>query len=276
MNNKIIPSTLLVSVLIAMVVGSEAFISNYNQGNIDLPDVSSVLEVSDKISVFDGWVGIGRLDMMKEPSESSDVVGFLNFNEKIEYRVYDDDWFIVQYENGDAYVKSEYVLDEDTGYASYTQYVLDNNIGYNLYQVPKSSGFKSFMDYRTITCNSSAQYQLQTSNAVTGLYGIRMVNDRYCVAIGSYFTSRIGQYFDLILENGTVIPCILADQKADEHTDENNIITVSSGCMSEFIVDSDLLSDSVKKHGDISYCKDEWDSPVSEVKIYNKNIFDNN
>ena len=94
------------------------------------------------------------------------------------------------------------------------------------------------------------------------------MDGRYCVAIGSHFTSKIGTLFDLVLENGIVIPCILSDQKADEDTDSSNIVTKDNGCLSEFIVDLDTLSKSAKRQGDISYCTKKWNSPVDSIRIY--------
>lgn len=147
-------------------------------------------------------------------------------------------------------------------------------VSYETYDAPKNSGFKSFMDYRTITNTESKQYRLQQHYAYTGEYGIRMADGRYIVAIGTYFTPNVGQYFDIILENDTVIPCILGDQKADADTDSDNIITKHNGCMSEFIVDSDALNKDVKFYGDMSYCLKDWDSPIKTIKVYNRNIFE--
>ena len=162
--------------------------------------------------------------------------------------------------------KTEETVDEDVDLTA-------KYVSYETYDAPENSGFKSFMDYRTITNTESQQYKLQQHYAYTGEYGIRMADSRYIVAIGTYFTSNIGQYFDIILENDTVIPCILGDQKADVDTDSNNIITKHNGCMSEFIVDSDMLNDDVKFYGDMSYCSKDWDSPIKTIKVYNRNIF---
>ena len=147
-------------------------------------------------------------------------------------------------------------------------------VSYESYDAPENSDFKSFMDYRTITNAESQQYKLQQHYAYTGEHGIRMADGRYIVAIGTYFTPNVGQYFDIILENDTVIPCILGDQKADVDTDSNNIITKHNGCMSEFIVDSDMLNDDVKFYGDMSYCSKDWNSPIKTIKVYNRNIFE--
>ena len=82
-------------------------------------------------------------------------------------------------------------------------------IAYTTYDVPKNKGFKSYMDYRAITSRSSKQFQLQNLYANTNDCGIRVVNDRYCIAVGTHFNAEIGQYLDLILENGVIIPCVL-------------------------------------------------------------------
>lgn len=230
--------------------------------------------VSDEILISSGWIVSESVDIVSEPSESSEVVGSLTFNEKIDYTIYNGDWYKVENLELTGYVPASSVLNEDTGYTSYEQYVLDKIVGYTEYDVPSTSGFKSYMDYRAITSTSSRQYKLQNRYAETGDYGIRMVDRRYCVAIGSRFTSDIGQYFDLILENGTVIPCVLADQKANAHTDSTNVVTMHNGCMSEFVVDSNSLNDCAEKHGDMSRCNNDWGSPVKTVKVYNKNVFD--
>ena len=143
---------------------------------------------------------------------------------------------------------------------------------FEVYEIPDTTGFKSFMDFRTITDSTSKQYEIQTVYAYTGDYGIRMVNDRYCIALGTYFNAEVGQCIDLVLKNDVVIPCILAEIKADEHTDSNNIITLHNGCATEFVVDSDMLLDDVKIIGDISYSDSNWGSPVVEVIVHDKNV----
>ena len=146
---------------------------------------------------------------------------------------------------------------------------------YVMYSAPATEGFKSYMDYRTITDKTSTQYKLQNEYAYTDKEsGIRMVGDRYCIALGSYFTTDIGQYVDIILGNGTIIPCILADQKDDKHTDDMNAVTVDSDCISEFIVDSNVLPDMVRLYGDVSRYDESWEARVTQVQVYDKNIFD--
>lgn len=135
-------------------------------------------------------------------------------------------------------------------------------------EVPENNTIKSYMDYRCITLKSSNQYKLQESLAYTDEIGLRMVNDRYCVALGSYYTTTVGQYVDIELENGAIIKGILADLKDDRHTDEKHQIN-PNGSVLEFVVDTDTLNTLAKKMGDISYVNG-WNSKVVNIKVYDK------
>ena len=136
----------------------------------------------------------------------------------------------------------------------------------------KSSGFKCYTHYKAITRKSSLQYKLQTEHAYTGDFGIRMVDGRFCVAVGTAVTTKMGQYIDVVLENGTVIPCIAADQKADQHTKADRITTASNGCVCEFYL-GEVLPE-IKACGDVSKACPEWESPVCEFRVLDKNIFE--
>lgn len=136
--------------------------------------------------------------------------------------------------------------------------------------IPSYSGFKSYMGY-TLFCTSSNQYKLQQFAETEEKTGLRMINNRYIIAVGSGVYSEIGQYVDLILENGTTIQCIIGDQKADCHTDASNLITYHSDCCSEFIVDMSSLNSTVKQMGDVSYMYEEWQSPVEKIIVYDTN-----
>ena len=206
-----------------------------------------------------GWTTT-RLNVRKKPSKTSKVLDVLDFNTKVKFIKENKNWFKIKYNGKYAYVSRKHI----------TKKKVDSD----LYDLPSYSGYKSWMDYQMITSSGSPQKLLQDEYAYTGSYGIRQINGRYCVAIGSYFTTEIGQYFDLILENGTVIPCILADQKADEDTDDDGIFTLHNGCATEFIIDFDYLNYAAKRDGDISSCADEWDSPVETIRVYEKNVLD--
>ena len=191
------------------------------------------------------WVIASLLNVRKEPNKNSKVIDKLIFNSQIKAAKYNNDWFVLS-EGG--YVSNKFISNKKNKYISY--------------DIPYSDGFKSFMPYNVFSINSN-QYRLQ-QNCYTGKYGIRQCNKRYCVALGSHFNTKIGQYFDLILENGIIVPCIMADQKADCDTDSSNIFTVENGCMTEFVVDFSYsyLNHTAKTMGDISYCTKNWKSRV--------------
>lgn len=146
------------------------------------------------------------------------------------------------------------------------------NIELFSYDIPNNSGFKTYMSYGLFT-SGSPQYQVQEL-AITNQDGIREVDGRYCVAIGTHFKAKIGQYIDLILENDTVIPCVIGDKKAPQHTDPSNIFSLGSGCASEFIVDTATIRQEVKQRGNMSFNKPEWDSPVVKIKVYENNVLE--
>ena len=113
----------------------------------------------------------------------------------------------------------------------------------------EETGQKTFMDYRTITSTTSDQYALQ-QDAVTNELGLRELDGRYMVAMGTYY-GTVGDIFRITMENGSVFEVIMGDVKSDANTDETK--RHRNGNVLEFIVDGDYLSDEVWYHGDVSY-----------------------
>lgn len=264
MFNKLQNEVSLIGIIISVIIVAVAFcIVDLDEEEAAVDE--SVYEVKEDtennyVPVMSGWINENKVDAMESPSKSSKVVDTLFFNDRVLYTKYDEEWYKVIIGNKNMYVSASSIS--------------KNELPCTYYKVPSNTGFKSFMDYTTITMPESEQYIIQSSYAETGNYGIRIVYNRYCIALGSYFTDNVGQYVDLILENGTVIPCVLAEQKADIDTDYTNTYTVANGCLSEFIVDINSLNKDVLKHGDISYCREEWNSPVVSIRVYEKNIFE--
>ena len=231
---------------------------DYKQFKTELQNKNCNVLSSNTIQYSLGYVKGDNLNVRKEPNTDSEILDVIPFNKKIKYSNYNKDWLKIKYNKKIAYV--------------YKKYISKKKIEYTDCSVPNYSGFKSWMDYHKITMNGSEQKILQENYAYTGQYGIRQIDGRYCVAIGSYFTTEIGTYFDLILENGEVIPCILADRKDNSDTDSDNIFTSDNGCATEFVVDEEALKYSALNNGDISSCCEEWDSPVETIKIYQKTV----
>ena len=145
---------------------------------------------------------------------------------------------------------------------------------YRTVYAPYVKHTKSYMPLCSITNRATKQYALRVNYAYTGKYGIAMAKNRYLVAMASYFNLSIGQYFDLVLADGTVIPCIMGDAKANRHTDSaTHSYTVATQCMSEFIIGSvSTLKRYLHGSGSLSAIK-EFSSPVKMVRIYNKTLF---
>ena len=132
------------------------------------------------------------------------------------------------------------------------------------YPITDGNTTKTVLPYKAFGKNTN-QAKLQ-SLCQTNEVGLRVYDGRFTIAVGTYFNTAIGQYFDLVLENGTVIPCIMGDLKADIHTDSRGLFTEASGCMTEFIVDRTYMPNK----NSATYCYEAWNSKVVNVIVYNK------
>ena len=240
-------------------------LSDFYNDNSDnsLVEINEVIQIQEnptellkenEPSYIDGYA-ISIVNVREQPNTDCNILGQLYFNEIVSYIYYNEDWVQILYKDTIAYVSSDYISNE--------------KCDYQLYDVPLNN-FKSYMPYNYFNSNSN-QYLLQQS-AYIGNYGIRQVDDRYCIAMGNGFNVEVGDYVDLILENGIIIPCIIGDIKDDSHTDDSNMITVVNGCISEFIVDINSLNNKVLAYGDMSYICNEWQSSIVAIKVYNKNF----
>lgn len=137
--------------------------------------------------------------------------------------------------------------------------------------VPGSKPFKSYMDARLITSTNSAQYKLKSEYKLDDS-GIYMIGGRYACAIGSYYNTEIGTKFDVVMESGEVIPCILADCKADEHTDSLGQYTVSNNSIVEFIVHTPTLIPNISNRwgntGDVSTLGGIFEGEIAYIRMY--------
>lgn len=201
-----------------------------------------------------GWLKANTNIRAYPGFSDSNVLTVMSKYSEIEYAAYNDEWSVIKYGDSIAYVHSDLISNQKI--TSSTYYAPYNRI-------------KSYMSYTAIKSESSAQWKLQQI-AYTGDYGIRQVNGRFCIAVGSAYTSKIGQYIDLVLENGTVIHCILADQKADKDTNAENIITEHDGSLVEFVVNDHQISKLIVRMGDISYATDNWNSMITQVIVYDE------
>jgi len=90
-------------------------------------------------------------------------------------------------------------------------------------KIPAVNDYKTWMCYKAVKSKSSWQYALLNSRrAKTDKNGFRKIGGYYCVALGSYYSDRIGTRFRITFANGDKIRAVLGDQKSDKHTDKKH------------------------------------------------------
>ena len=101
-----------------------------------------------------------------------------------------------------------------------------------------NSKTRTHMSYTAVTSHSSMQYKvLNSADAWSSKYtGLRMVGDRYCVAVGLKY-GVAGDKIDLVMEDGSVVKAIIGDIKARKDTDETNMFQKDDGSIVELITD---------------------------------------
>lgn len=143
-------------------------------------------------------------------------------------------------------------------------------IGLISYDIPTGdTSFHGYMDYAYITDINSLQYQLQL-NCWTDSQGIRRQGDDVCIALGSYYGTEIGTRYLIITDMGNSFTAVLADCKADIHTDYNNQYRdTGNGFRNvvEFIVDTYALDPNVMSSGNIGTYSNYSGNIVSIQKI---------
>lgn len=110
---------------------------------------------------------------------------------------------------------------------------------------------KTYMSYKAITNTRSKQYQLQQQAVTDPNTGIRMIDGDYCVAIGSGWGCAVGDRILVTLEGGKTLNAIVADAKANAHTNSDNKTTTHDGSVIEFVVDIPSLPKAVRTSGSL-------------------------
>ena len=136
------------------------------------------------------------------------------------------------------------------------------------YAIPTGdTSFKSYMDWEAITNKDSKQYKLQ-QECWSDDTVLRRHEDDYCVAMGTYYASYIGERFKITLSTGESFTAVVGDFKANCHTDNLNRYTPMSDNRKnvvEFIVDTNELDSTAKKMGDISYVEN-FDGNIRSIE----------
>lgn len=134
--------------------------------------------------------------------------------------------------------------------------------------LPSVSGStKTYAHYTAVTARSSPQYKLLNSDEcyTDEETGIRMIDDCYCVALGSYYGSKIGTKYRIELSTGKSIKVILCDQKSNRHTDANNQYAVRNKDVVEFYVQRSKIPKSVRgNYGNLS----QFEGDIVSIEKY--------
>lgn len=127
-----------------------------------------------------------------------------------------------------------------------------------LCQLPSiKTNVKYFTDYRKYNIWFTPHYRLQQA-AWTDKQGLRRFNQDYIVALGSYYSTYIGDRFKITLDSGRSFTVILGDGKYDKDCDKLCMYTPcidydgnEAANLLEFIIDKEVLSDEVYEYGSI-------------------------
>ena len=151
--------------------------------------------------------------------------------------------------------------------------VSSHNIGEAL-DIPEISTHVKFCtDYRAYNIEYTPHYRLQQL-AWTDSYGLRRYNDDYLVALGSYYSTSIGDRFLVTLDTGKSFTIMLADGKWDIDCDVDNMYTPTTdyngdkaGNLLEFIIDKYAVSDEMYEYGSLDYYEEFKGSETSMIYL---------
>jgi hypothetical protein len=122
---------------------------------------------------------------------------------------------------------------------------------------PVDTSFKSYTDYRCITDRTSPQWAVreQCFTDEDGMRRIEAPNGEidYIVALGSAYTTTVGDRFIFTLDTGATFTATVGDLKQDRHTDPSHRYIERDGNVAEFHIDSEAVSARVLQMGDVSW-----------------------
>ena len=143
-------------------------------------------------------------------------------------------------------VRGYKTIDNEKVYSDFSNEI--NVTTLSQYGLPDVSGeCKTYAYYTAVTATESPQYKLLNGpDCYTDTKtGIRMVDDCYCIALGSYYGSTIGTKYKIRLSSGQSFNAILCDQKSNRHTDDNHQYAAKNKDIIEFYVQGGYIPSSV-------------------------------
>ena len=201
---------------------------------------------------------ITTVNIRKKPSIKSKSVGQIYWNDKVKVtKKVSKKWYKVKYKKKNRYICAKYLKKKQYKYKTYSS--------------PSSNSFKSFEDADCITDSTKlAHGRLKRKYHLDYRSGVWMVGNRYCIAVGSYYTKNIGVKIDLVLSHKGkkhILKCITADSKADKDTVKNHRVH-KDGSVVEFVVKTSALPKKALLRGDVSYAGKQFKGKIVKIKIY--------
>ena len=200
----------------------------------------------------------GTVNVRAKPNTKSKIVGIKNWNEPVRVIKKVGKWYQTLYKSKKRYISTKHVTAKRKRYRQYAS--------------PSSNSFKSCLPATAITDSSKLPHgRLKKKYRLDYKTGVYMVEDRYCVALGSYYTTKIGTKIDLVLSHKGrkhVLKCILADQKDDDDTINNHRVH-RDGSVAEFVVNSNVMPRKARYvHGDVSYAGKQFKGKIVAIRVY--------
>lgn len=179
-------------------------------------------------------------DKYRDINDESFIVPEIIFIED-ENNINNDSDMLINNDNSEENINVS-TIDENSNNIELNKIIIDEKYVPNWEKDCKSYNF-TFMDYKMITCKTAPQYYIVNSdNAYTDeTTGLRICDNRICVAIGSGYGYVVGDYIDITLENGNTFECIIGDEKDDDDTDSSNRFHSSDGSVIEMIIDNNYF-----------------------------------
>lgn len=198
------------------------------------------------------------INIRAKPSIKSKIVGKFYWNDTVKIiKKINKKWYQVSYNKKKRYVCARYLK--------------KNQCKPKVYISPSNKSFKAYEDAKCITNNSLiTQGKLKKKYHLDYQSGVWMVENRYCVALGSFYSKKIGVKVDLVLSykgKTHILKCITADCKSDRDTVNRHRIH-KDGSVAEFVVNTRTLSRRVRKMGDISFAGKKFRGKIIKLKIY--------
>lgn len=124
------------------------------------------------------------INIRAKPNTKSKIVGKLYWNDKVQIiKKVSKKWYMIRYKRKKRYVCADFLKRRKSKY--------------KVYPSQSSNAFKSYEDANCITDSTKlAQGRLKRGYHLDYHSGVWMVGNRYCIAVGSFYTKRIGVKID--------------------------------------------------------------------------------